>query len=184
MINKGLRYQTLKGEMTIYMMIRQLKESDYKNYRQLRLEALQNHPEAFASSYEEESLQDDSFYIDRLNQKNSYAIGAFDETSLVGIAVCVPQTRNKIRHIADIYSVYVTPQYRKKNIAYQMIQSIIKYAEALGYIEQMKLSVTSTNVEAIKLYQRCGFQIYGLDPKVIRIHEQYFDSILMIKYLK
>lgn len=165
-------------------LIRQLNEHDLSQYRQLRLEALLNHPEAFASSYEEESSFDDSFFLNRLKQESSYSIGVFDGKTLVGMAAFVPQSRLKIRHIADIFSVYITPKYRKQNLGYHMLQAIILHAKTLGYIEQIKLSVTATNLDAIKLYKRCGFEIYGIDPQVIKVNNQYYDSILMIKYLK
>lgn len=164
--------------------IRQLNEYDHIQYRQLRLEALLNHPEAFSSSYEEEVIEDASFFIRRLNQQHAYCLGAFDQEVMVGMAVFVPQERVKIHHMGDIFSVYVSPTYRKMNIGYLMIQNIIAYTKNLGYIEQIKLSVTSTNVDAIHLYQRCGFEIYGLDPNVIKINDTYYDSSLMIFYLK
>ncbi|RJX25729.1 MAG: GNAT family N-acetyltransferase [Acholeplasma sp.] len=165
-------------------IIRQMNENDVKQYRLLRLEALKNHPEAFASSYEEEILYDESIYVQRLKQQSTYSVGAFDGDAMIGMAVFVPQSRTKISHMADIFSVYVSPLYRKHNLGYLMIQTIINHAKQLGFIEQIKLSVTSTNLDAIKLYMRCGFEIYGTDPHVIKVGDRYYDSTLMILYIK
>jgi len=165
------------------IIIRRFNEDDVKQYRQLRLEALKNHPEAFASSFEEEILYDESLYIQRLKQESTYSIGAFDGDTMVGMAVFVPQTKMKISHMSDIFSFYVTPSYRKHNLGYLMIQNIINYAKQLGFIEQIKLSVTATNHDAIRLYERCGFARYATDPKVSKLGDQYYDSILMILYL-
>ncbi|MGB8000193.1 MAG: hypothetical protein WCF60_08925 [Anaerobacillus sp.] len=48
------------------MELRKLDERDVKQYLELRLASLQNNPEAFATSYEEEKEQPVELYKSRL----------------------------------------------------------------------------------------------------------------------
>lgn len=43
----------------------------------------------------------------------------------------------------------------------------------------IQLTVTAGNDAAFKLYQRCGFIQFGLEPMAVRVGEDYFDKIHM-----
>ena len=43
----------------------------------------------------------------------------------------------------------------------------------------LRLSVTTSNVWAIRCYERCGFIAYGIQPEVIRVGPQYHDELMM-----
>ena len=60
------------------MEIRLLNPLDAEKYLDLRLGALQNSPEAFASSYEEEKDQPVERYKTRFQSEDSFTFGAFD----------------------------------------------------------------------------------------------------------
>lgn len=57
-----------------------------RSYLSIRLEALQESPYAFASSYEEEKNQAVEKYKNRFAPKvNSFTFGSFEEDELVGV---------------------------------------------------------------------------------------------------
>lgn len=68
------------------MEIRQLNSKDAEKYLAIRHEALQNSPDAFASSYEEEKDQPVEKYKNRFQTpQNSFTFGTFEESQLVGV---------------------------------------------------------------------------------------------------
>ena len=76
--------------------IRRLAREDAVLYRDIRLEALQTHPEAFGSTFEVEDAQPLSLFSDRLG--SSTVLGAFRDTELVGIVGFAVQQGQKEAH--------------------------------------------------------------------------------------
>lgn len=54
---------------------------------------------------------------------------------------------------------------------------------ASGIVEQLRLSVVDTNVAAIRLYQKHGFEIYGQELRALKRALGYSDEILMARRL-
>jgi RimJ/RimL family protein N-acetyltransferase len=44
--------------------------------------------------------------------------------------------------------------------------------------------VVATNLTAVRLYSRLGFQQYALDPRALKIDGRYYDEILMSRRLR
>src|SRR5258708_18843892 len=91
-------------------MIRLLMTADAAQYRELRLESLRLHPEAFASTFERESEQPLSWFEDRITQGNVF--GAFAGDELAGVAGCWPPQGPKVSHNATLWGMYVRPAAR------------------------------------------------------------------------
>jgi RimJ/RimL family protein N-acetyltransferase len=64
------------------------------------------------------------------------------------------------------------------------MQELITQAKQLDGLEQLHLSVLTTNLAARRLYQSFGFEVYGTAPRVIKFGEQYLDEDLMMFYLR
>src|SRR5689334_2437393 len=78
--------------------IRALTSADVEAYRAIRLEALRLEPEAYASSYQEESSRPEIFR-ERLEGKlGGTTFGAFAAEEIVGTAGGVREDRLKTRH--------------------------------------------------------------------------------------
>ena len=54
------------------------------------------------------------------------------------------------------------------------------YARELG-LRLVRLGVVTTNASAIRLYQRCGFTVYGVEPEVLYVNGIYYDELLMAR---
>src|SRR5690606_9263710 len=94
------------------MKIIRLKHEHASDYYQLRIEALQNSPEAFASSYEEEVRQSATKYETRFGMDDSYTFGAFQDGCLVGSVTLLKEQLKKLSHRVNIVAMYVKPEYR------------------------------------------------------------------------
>ncbi|MDX8450073.1 hypothetical protein [Mesorhizobium captivum] len=92
-------------------LLRRLGASDAEAFRELRLEGLRNHPEAFGSSWGEESEQPLAWFRERLEQ-NIVLAGSVDNLHLLGVAALGIQQALKLRHKGVLWSMYVRPEVR------------------------------------------------------------------------
>jgi len=84
----------------------------------------------------------------------------------------------KTRHSADIWGVYVHPGWRGLHIAEALIDACVNWAE-MRQVDIVKLGVVTSNTSAIRCYERCGFTIYGTEPRAIFYEGNYYDEYMM-----
>lgn len=92
------------------MHIRLLDSKDARDYRRIRLEALQFHPAAFGSSFEEEKEYSFETIAQRLSSDFAFTFGAFKDDKLIGVVTLVFEQKIKLRHRATIVAMYVVPE--------------------------------------------------------------------------
>ncbi|MBG9456131.1 acetyltransferase [Lysinibacillus sphaericus] len=165
------------------MNSRRLTATDANAYRTLRLEGLQNNPEAFGSSFEEEKGSPIELIASRLESQSSYTIGVFDQEDLVGVATLVQESMLKLKHKAGIFAVYVSPGKRGLGIGKHLMVEAINKAKELGEVEQLNLTVVSMNTSAKRLYSSLGFEVFGTEKRALKIGQQYFDEDYMVLFL-
>ncbi|MEB2280564.1 GNAT family N-acetyltransferase [Lysinibacillus xylanilyticus] len=165
------------------MNSRLLIAADAEAYRNLRLEALQNNPEAFGSSFEKEKDNPIELFAGRFESQGSYTIGVFDQEQLVGVATLVQESKLKLKHKASIFAVYVSPKKRGLGIGKRLMVEAINKAREIKGVEQLHLTVVSTNASAKGLYSSLGFEVFGTEKRALKIDQQYFDEDYMALYL-
>ena len=140
------------------MMIRELSTDDVAIYRDLRLQALREHPEAFSTSAEDFEQRSLESIAQRLEPSpTQFTLGAFLNEAYVGSLTFVQEERTKLRHRGHIFGTYVAPEARRQGIAKALLQEAIHRARRLNDLETIVLSVTTTNASAVKLYKSLGF---------------------------
>jgi RimJ/RimL family protein N-acetyltransferase len=171
---------TPRGEI----LIRPTSEEDAPAYRDLRLAALRGHPEAFGADYENLAARPLEGWQERMRAgaggESGITYVAVAQRELIGMTVLQRGELPKLRHWAHIFGVYVRPEWRGAGIADALIEACAAYAGTLG-LRLLKLGVVTTNVGAIRLYQRCGFRVYGVEPEAIQQDGVYYDELLMAK---
>lgn len=176
MISEGCNaLATPRGAVTI----RPATEADALAYRDLRLEALRDHPEAFSSDYTMYVAKPLSFWADRLKADQTVKLYFADhEGQLVGMCGIAGADSPKTRHSAYIVSVYVRPAWRGLHIAEALIAACLDWGRAQG-ITIAKLGVAVTNIAAIRCYARSGFHVYGIEPQALYHDGVFYDELLM-----
>lgn len=165
------------------LIIREAVFDDLQKLRKLRIEALKLHPEAFGGDYETDKKLPLSHWKKnlKLDSMNTIFV-AQSGKELVGTSGIVRHHSPKMSHNALIWGVYVSTDFRHAKVGEKLINACLNWAKQNQLIA-VKLSVVTTNASAIRLYVNCGFRVYGVEPKVIKIGQDYFDELLMVRIL-
>lgn len=166
------------------MFIRRLTADDLELVWALRLRALKNDPEAFGSTYEETVAGGSERMLQRLNRRDQlFYLGAFEKT-LLGIVLFSRGEVAKSHHTGFVASMYVLPERRGLGIGRALMEELIAQARQMAGLEQLYLSVVTTNLVAERLYRALGFTVYGTAPRALKVGERYWDENLMVLDLR
>ncbi len=159
--------------------IKKLPDDRWKDYRDLRLEALMSDPTAFGGSYEEEIILPDEKWVNRINN----VLFAMLDDKPVGMIVYIFNKGLKIKHIANIYGVYVKKEYRCQGVGKKLLENAISLILANKSIIKINLSVNPLQVAAVKLYEKYGFESVGILKNDLLIEGIFYDEVVMEKYI-
>jgi ribosomal protein S18 acetylase RimI-like enzyme len=155
---------------------RLLSGADAPAFQALRLEALERHPAAFAAAPEDEAGRGLEEVALRLDE--GAVFGAFVDGRLGGSAGFAQPERAKKRHKGVLWGVYVQAALRGQGLGRGLVEQVIGHARSR--VEQLHATVSTTNLAARQLYRQLGFQIYGLEPRGLKVGERYFDQELLV----
>ena len=157
------------------MLIQRLQPQHAAAYRQLMLEAYALQPDAFTSSVAERAALPLAWWEARLStdpQTQEIVVGAFDgkpASQLVGVAGMRFESREKSRHKATLFGMYVRLPYRQTGLGKQLVNAAITVAKERPGVEIVQLTVTDGNQAAQTLYERCGFEPFGVEPFAVTL---------------
>jgi ribosomal protein S18 acetylase RimI-like enzyme len=160
--------------------IRRIEPLDVPLYRELRLEALRLHPYAYGSTFELESTESLDFFERRLGTSEILLGSIGDEP--MGIARFSIPTFISERHKGMLTGMYVRAAARGTGLASALVEAIVERAR--GHVILVELSVVTTNEAGRRLYERHGFEIYGVDPCALKHGDRYFDEYRMTRFLE
>jgi RimJ/RimL family protein N-acetyltransferase len=160
-------------------VIRPLRADESVLYRDIRLEALRLHPEAFGAAFEQEAAQPASFFEQRLIGNTIFAGIRGEE--IFGTAGFMPESGLKRAHKGHLWGMYVRHPARGTGLARQLVEAVLEFAQ--NQVELVQLSVVSGNAPAQRLYASLGFTRYGLEERALKIDGNYLDEVHMVKRL-
>ena len=111
-------------------------------------------------------------------------MGAVQEGRLMGTAGFYREKNLKTRHKGRIWGVYVTPASRGAGVGKGMLQKVLERVAKMEGLEQVLLSVAATQTAAYRLYCALGFEMFGCEPRALRIGERFIDEQYLVLRLK
>jgi ribosomal protein S18 acetylase RimI-like enzyme len=162
------------------LTIRLLEASDAALYRELRLEALRQHPYAYGSTFEAEAAEP-LVHFERRLASSDVLLGSIG-TEPMGIARLTIPTFVTERHKGMLTGMYVRAPARASGLASALVDGIVERAR--GRVILIELSVVTTNERAYRLYRRHGFEICGVDPCALKHGDRYLDEYQMVRFLE
>ena len=148
--------------------VRKLRAHEWREYRDLRLRALADSPDAFGSALAFEQPRSDAEWADRLASGATSAwnlpLVAVEGNQLVGLAwgridPSVPET-------AHVFQMWVAPRSRGLGCGSMLLDGLVHWARG-AKARRVVLGVTCGNTPARRLYERAGFRPAG-DPSPLR----------------
>lgn len=166
--------------------IRLLTGPDLPAYKALRDIGLVRDPEAFTTDFNAGSALPAATYATPpgATPGDHFIVGAFaPDGQLLGAVICERESNLKRRHEATLAGMIIVPEQRGKGIGKALLKEFERQVRELPGVEQVVLSVTASNQQAVRLYERAGFERYGLHLRALKIDGNYHDSALMRKTL-
>jgi ribosomal protein S18 acetylase RimI-like enzyme len=164
------------------MTIRRLVPREGPQYRALMLEAYERHPDAFTSSVSERAALPLSWWESRLaagHEPSEMVFGAFQNAELAGVAGLSFESREKVRHKATLFGMYVPSRFRGVGLGRQLVDAALGYARSRAGIKIVQLTVSQGNTSAETLYRRCGFVEFGVEPFAVAVASGYVSKVHM-----
>jgi len=148
--------------------VRLLGLPDAETYIALRREALAAEPLAFSAHPDEDRVQDPAFLRARLAAPADNALfGAF-AAGLVGALGIYRDPGRKAAHKAHVWGMYVRPAARRRGAGDALLAAALAHARGMAGVRQVHLGVSETAEDALRLYRRHGFTVWGTEPAAIQ----------------
>jgi ribosomal protein S18 acetylase RimI-like enzyme len=148
-------------------IIRPFLPQEWPVYKDLRLRALADAPDAFGSTLEREQSRPDSEWSARLvpnADSLDLPLMALVEGKPAGLAWGRIEKSNPT--VANLYQMWVAPDYRRLGAGKMLLQAVISWAVE-SQASYLDLGVTCTNAAATSLYLEAGFEPVG-EPEPLR----------------
>jgi len=141
--------------------IRTFFPQEWKSYKELRLRALADSPEAFGSTLAEEEKRSDSAWKSRLvggDSSLNFPLVAEADGEMIGLAW--GRIEEADPDLAYLYQMWVAPSHRGLGVGELLLKRVIAWAGEKNVI-YLELGVTVRESSALRLYTHLGFKSAG-----------------------
>ncbi len=145
---------------------RPIEASEWRAYRDMRLRALQDSPDAFGSTYAAEATRTDEDWATRiasaLASGSNMPLFALDHGTICGLVWCKLSAAEP--DVADIVQMWVAPSSRGRGAGRALLDAALTWVGE-ARMRCVRLVVTVANTPAMRLSQARGFRRGGaLEP--------------------
>lgn len=135
--------------------VRELAADEWEIFKTLRLRALQEDPEAFVASYEEESQHSDEEWQERMS--HATRIGAQQGSEWVALASVGDEDTRDDDELGEVYGIWVTPSLRGEGVARQLMEHAELVGRNAGY-SHLAYWVNTDNGRAVAFASSIGYR--------------------------
>jgi GNAT superfamily N-acetyltransferase len=154
--------------MTDAPTIRAFSVDEWRAYRDLRLRALADSPDAFGSTLAEETGRLDTEWARRLASSADSRVNLPLVAEVRGepIGLAWGRIDTSAPDVATLYQMWVAPSHRGVGAGQMLLEAVIAWARARN-ASSLDLGVTCGDSPARRLYERAGFKPMG-EPQPLR----------------
>lgn len=134
--------------------VRVLSEAEWELYREMRLRALRESPDAFVADIATEEDYDEQLWRDRMNRSDRMICYSGDDP--VGIA-SVRMNEALFENAAELFSLWISPSLRGEGLAAKLVVAASELAEKKG-ASQLVYWVGTDNARAVAFASSYGFR--------------------------
>jgi ribosomal protein S18 acetylase RimI-like enzyme len=146
------------------------------------LEAYERHPDAFTSSVQERAALPFAWWEARLSEASDASeivFGSFVDGTLAGAVGLSFEHREKARHKATLFGMYVQSSCRGRRLGGRLVDEVLTCAKSRAGVLLVQLTVTEGNRSAQALYERKGFVQFGLEPFAVAVGTGFVAKVHM-----
>ncbi|MQA23963.1 MAG: GNAT family N-acetyltransferase [Micromonosporaceae bacterium] len=137
--------------------VRRVGPDEWRSWREVRLAALTDTPEAFSSTLERELTFDEPTWRQRLDPATGVRVLAVVDEAFAGlVGTYLPEDAPD----PELVSMWIRPASRGAGAAGALVAEVLDWARERRH-ERVKLWVVEDNEPARRLYQRHGFVSTG-----------------------
>ncbi len=154
--------------MTKGLVVRSFETHEWRVYRALRLRALADSPDAFASTLSRERTLGDEHWSCRLDRgtQGGHDCPVLAEFGGEPVGLAWGRIEDAESDKVCLYQMWVDPKFRSRGAGRMLLDAVIRWAESLQ-ARYLELDLTQGNVSALRLYQSAGFEPHG-EPGPLR----------------
>ena len=138
-------------------MIRRLRKGEGLLYREVRLEALKESPDAFLSKYEDALQRSDDSWGKQCDASSCGSVKAtFIIEDVEPLALAAIYRDNDSSTQGELLQMWVSPKLRGSGAAKNLLNSLFKWAAESGLLK-VRAEVNRANGQALSFYKKFGF---------------------------
>ena len=130
-------------------------------------------PSEFVSTVEQEAQ-----FIERVvGRANSLLLVGFAASKAISFLAAIGCERNRLKHSA-LLALGVLREHWSQGIGSKMLGDVIAWAPGAG-VKRLELTVHTSNVRAVSLYRKFGFEVEGTRRSSLLVDGAFKDEYLM-----
>ncbi len=160
--------------------LRIFAHQEWGKYKNLRLRALADSPDAFGSTLAKEEKRPDTEWSRRLMGDNSsWNLPLLAEVDREPVGLAWGRIESTNPYLANLYQMWVSPTHRGLGLGKLLLDAVIVWAKEKNAL-YLDLGVTIQDSPAIRLYTGAGFKTIGT-PEPLREGSKLLDQKMRLE---
>lgn len=160
--------------------IKKLTSSDWKTYKELRLQMLTEEPQAYSQTLEELEKRSDKEWEEKTQADNMIILAVWLDGKLAGMNGLFYEEKD----VVAIWGMFVREEFRGMGLGKRLMQEIENEIRKDGGVKKIQVSVTSSQAAAFELYKKLGFREIKRMSNKTRFNGQSYDETLLEKLIR
>ena len=162
------------------LTVRRFTSDEWRTYKELRLRALADSPDAFGSTLAAEQASTDEQWSARLTRgvMSNADLPLVAEVSDRSVGLAWAKIDESKQSVVHLYQMWVAVNFRRRGAGQMLLHAAIAWARASN-AEAIVLAVSCGDTAASRLYARAGFTPVG-SPEPLRVGSPVFAQAMRL----